>query len=650
MKTALFVATALGCCLTVSPALADQNDFTGGGALHSRQTLHVEHDADRLAARIDQAIADLGLERSAAAAADSFDRSTAERLHFPVRTAADYSDAQIHAPVNFVDLTGAGRGVRDSECGGRTYDGHQGIDYLAAPFWWSAMDDLSAEVVSAAPGTILLKVDGQNDRQCMVNESQDNLVVVLHDDGLVAIYRHLASGSLTTANVGDRVEAGDFIGIIGSSGSSTAPHLHFELQVYEEGRMGGGEVVDPNAGPCGASETLWRHQPAYYDADILSLRTHNLPPVINTYSSACNPDQPNLTDGFEPGQRGYWAVYLRNQRPGELVNLTVYEPDGDEFTSWDLGATLLSFQPFTYWYGSALLPEDAPEGEWRFRAEFEDRVIEQVFRVGGGDEEDEDTRLRASILPASRSVRAGSAATVFSTVINPGQVTARGCSIRAAEPFDGVFSFAETDPATNQVTGESDRLFDLAPGAARSFLVTAQPHAGAVAESLDLTLRYDCANSDAAPVVSGVNTIRMSFGPVLEPDMIAVAITGQQNGILSITDDRYRGAFAVATANVGAAGALTLRPEATGLAASSVALTICETNPSTGQCLGGRADVVQRTFAADETASFAIFAHAEGDIAFSPARNRVRVDIVDDEGVVRGATSVAIRTVPAPAG
>jgi len=56
-----------------------------------------------------------------------------------------------------------------------------------------------------------------------------------HGDGRYTLYAHMTTRYV---NEGDVVLQGDVIGIVGSTGVSTGPHIHFE--VYE-----GGERVDP---------------------------------------------------------------------------------------------------------------------------------------------------------------------------------------------------------------------------------------------------------------------------------------------------------------------------------------------------------------------------------------------------------------------
>lgn len=57
-----------------------------------------------------------------------------------------------------------------------------------------------------------------------------NVVEVSHGNGLLTRYAHM---SAFRARVGQDVAAGDVIGAIGSTGRSTAPHLHFEVRVND---------------------------------------------------------------------------------------------------------------------------------------------------------------------------------------------------------------------------------------------------------------------------------------------------------------------------------------------------------------------------------------------------------------------------------
>jgi len=63
---------------------------------------------------------------------------------------------------NYVDHD-PGVGVRDFDCGTRTYNGHEGTDIFLAPFPWSIMDKREDRVVAALPGVIVDKHDGEFD-------------------------------------------------------------------------------------------------------------------------------------------------------------------------------------------------------------------------------------------------------------------------------------------------------------------------------------------------------------------------------------------------------------------------------------------------------------------------------------------------------
>ena len=57
-----------------------------------------------------------------------------------------------------------------------------------------------------------------------------NLVVVKHDGGITTRFGHL---SRFEVQAGDRLEKGDVIGYVGSSGRSTGSHLHYEVRLNE---------------------------------------------------------------------------------------------------------------------------------------------------------------------------------------------------------------------------------------------------------------------------------------------------------------------------------------------------------------------------------------------------------------------------------
>jgi murein DD-endopeptidase MepM/ murein hydrolase activator NlpD len=62
-----------------------------------------------------------------------------------------------------------------------------------------------------------------------------NLVVLDHGDGLATAYAH---ASAILVGVGQQVAQGETVSLVGSTGNSSGPHLHFEVRVN-------GAAVDP---------------------------------------------------------------------------------------------------------------------------------------------------------------------------------------------------------------------------------------------------------------------------------------------------------------------------------------------------------------------------------------------------------------------
>lgn len=252
--------------------------------------------------------------------------------------------------------------------------------------------------------------------------------------------------------------------------------------------------------------------------------------------------------------------------------------------------------------------------------------------------------LAAAVLPASRSVQIGQTATAFATIINGGPANASGCGIALDTALPATFTYQTTNPATNQVTGAPNTPVAIDAGKSQSFVFAITPTAAF--PPTDVVLRFQCSNAGPAPTFSGLNTLLLSASPSPVPDVIALGATPKQDGISELAGVPVgTGAFAVATANVGAGGEITVSADTAG-ASLPVAIAVCQTNPSSGQCLAPPATAVTTTIAAQATPTFAIFITANGGVPFAPAGNRVVVRFQDAGGVTRGATSVAVRSAP----
>jgi hypothetical protein len=249
--------------------------------------------------------------------------------------------------------------------------------------------------------------------------------------------------------------------------------------------------------------------------------------------------------------------------------------------------------------------------------------------------------LVAAVLPSSRSVVVGTPATAFATVVNPSSTTAIGVTIALATPVPGTLTFQRTDPTTNTPVGTPNVPVDIPAGGSQTFVLSFTP--SAIITPTVVQFNIGGTNTTPAPSILGVNTLLLSASTTATPDIVALAATIGNTGIVNVPLNGT-GAFSVAISNVGAAGTIPVSADTGGV---TLTLSICQTDPVTGACVGPTGPTVSLTIPANGTANFAVFATSTGtSIPLNPATSRIFVRFKDGSGVTRGSTSVAVRTTP----
>ncbi len=137
---------------------------------------------------------------------------------------------------------------------GNIYGGSPSTTYISSKFGWRVINgtksyhqgidiagDCESNVVIAAKDGKVVKINDECPSMGSLGSScgggYGNYIKIEHDNGIETVYAHLYLNSLTVKE-GDSVKQGQKIALIGSSGSSTGCHLHFEVR-------NNGTKVDP---------------------------------------------------------------------------------------------------------------------------------------------------------------------------------------------------------------------------------------------------------------------------------------------------------------------------------------------------------------------------------------------------------------------
>lgn len=295
---------------------------------------------------------------------------------WPLQKASGLNWNDYYGISNYVDQDGTA-GLEDYNCLMKTYDGHRGTDFFTWPFPGYLQENDLVEVIAGAAGTIVGKFDGNDDDHCSCSGDW-NAVYIEHADGSVAFYGHLKKNSLTTKGLGDMVAVGEFLGVVGSSGCSTGPHLHFE--VYTDDSFT--NLIDPYYVSTGCnslnSVSWWASQRDYETPTVNALLTHDDIPVMGCPGTA---ESPHLADAFSPGQTAYFAAYYHDQQSGHLSTYRIKRPDGTTYSTWTHTSPGTYFSSYWYWIFSLPL---TPTGTWSFEVDYEGNTIVHSFTVDSG--------------------------------------------------------------------------------------------------------------------------------------------------------------------------------------------------------------------------------------------------------------------------
>ena len=207
----------------------------------------------------------------------------------------------------------------DFTCGPLVYDGHSGTDFALEN---RAQMQAGFAVLAASPGKVKARRDGVADFAPYADGQEcGNGVVVDHGGGWETQYCHLRMGSVLV-QVGQAVDTGTALGLVGQSGQAEFPHLHLSLRRN-------GVDVDPFApdatNDCAKPDDpgLWQTPIAYTPGGIIGI---GISPAVPEYAmikiGLGSPNLPKTVPALV-----VWA-YVFGGRAGDALLLDITGPQG----------------------------------------------------------------------------------------------------------------------------------------------------------------------------------------------------------------------------------------------------------------------------------------------------------------------------------
>lgn len=254
------------------------------------------------------------------------------------------------------DLEPSG-GILDFECTNLTYDGHEASDMAIRSF---AEQVIGVPVFAAMDGVVIAAHDGEFDMNWGGQTGPANYCAIDHGYGRVAWYLHFKRDSVLVTE-GQPVVAGQQIAMIGSSGMSGGPHLHFAT--YD-----GGQPYEPYAGSCRPGPSGWFEQ----DEHPRELRV--LDGGLSRVDLGTQPPLPNALPrtgqfAFSDTVHQVW-IMLQNVSADAPIHLRTVRPNGTVAaqSQFSLGNPAYNFA--SYYFNMPYSPELASvAGTWEFQVD-----------------------------------------------------------------------------------------------------------------------------------------------------------------------------------------------------------------------------------------------------------------------------------------
>lgn len=255
------------------------------------------------------------------------------------------------------------------------YDDHRGTDIAIYNF---RLMDRGIGIVAAAAGRVINTTFHFGDRNTTTPYPDGgNGLSIEHDDGSRAFYWHIRTNSVMV-EPGERVEKGQLLAYVGSSGWTPIPHLHFELS----------GARDPWQGTYHTLPSLWEDQPEYVgDAPmwIMDAGVFTLAAVgggtngITDKALKERISQPAVVGTAEDD------LYVWVQPQGnwnDRLNVSLVQPDGTvAHTDGQALGRKVRYGWFAFHFD---MSGETPEGSWTLRISNGDGnvLFERPFEVG----------------------------------------------------------------------------------------------------------------------------------------------------------------------------------------------------------------------------------------------------------------------------